>query len=117
MSLKYQTIAYGFLQDLYRDNQLEQVQTFKAMYDAQSLKHEQITSAETIVVSDLDDDEIVNTDSDTTTASGSSNALSIGWITIGLFLLGLITRAKYKTTWLISLINKNGPPVWGLFFL
>jgi len=52
VSLNYQTIAHGFLQDLYRDNQLEQVQDFKAMYDAQSLKHEQITSAQTTVVSD-----------------------------------------------------------------
>jgi hypothetical protein len=52
VSLNYQTIAHGFLQDLYRDNQLEQVQTFKAMYDAQSLKHEQVASAQTTVVSD-----------------------------------------------------------------
>jgi len=51
VSLNYQTIAHGFLQDLYRDNQLQQVQTFKSMYDAQSLKHEQITSAETTVIS------------------------------------------------------------------
>ena len=52
VSLNYQTIGYGFLQDLYSDADLEQVQTFKAMYDAQSLKHEQITSAQTTVVSD-----------------------------------------------------------------
>jgi Zn-finger protein len=52
VSLNYQTIAHGFLQDLYRDNQLQQVQDFKAMYDAQSLKHEQITSTQTTVVSD-----------------------------------------------------------------
>ncbi len=52
VSLNYQTIGYGFLQDLYSDDDLEQVQTFKAMYDAQSLKHEQITSAQTTVVSD-----------------------------------------------------------------
>ena len=52
VSLNYQTIAHGFLQDLYRDNQLEQVDTFKTMYDAQSLKHEQIASVQTIVVSD-----------------------------------------------------------------
>jgi len=54
VSLNYQTIAHGFLQDLYRDDHLEQVKTFKAMYDAQSLKHEQITRAEKIVVSDGD---------------------------------------------------------------
>ncbi len=52
VSLNYQTIAYGFLQDLYRDNHLQQVQTFKTLYDAQSLKHEQITSAQTTVLSD-----------------------------------------------------------------
>ena len=52
VALNYQTIGYGFLQDLYSDVDLEQVQTFKAMYDAQTLKHEQITSAQTTVVSD-----------------------------------------------------------------
>ena len=52
VSLNYQTIAYGFLQDLYRDNHLEQVQTFKTLYDAQSLKHEQIASVQTTVLSD-----------------------------------------------------------------
>jgi len=52
VALNYQTIGHGFLQDLYRDNQLEQVQTFKTMYDAQSLKHEQIVSTQTTVVSD-----------------------------------------------------------------
>jgi hypothetical protein len=52
VSLNYQTIAHGFLQDLYQDIDLEQVDTFKAMYDAQSLKHELIASAQTTVVSD-----------------------------------------------------------------
>jgi hypothetical protein len=52
VSLNYQTIAHGYLQDLYREDHLEQVQTFKTLYDAQSLKHEQITSAQTTVVSD-----------------------------------------------------------------
>ena len=52
VSLNYQTIGYGFLQDLYKDGHLEQVDTFKAMYDAQSLKYELITSAQTTVVSD-----------------------------------------------------------------
>ena len=52
VSLNYQTIAYGFLQDLYSDSHLEQVQTFKALYDAQTLKHEQIASVQTTVVSD-----------------------------------------------------------------
>lgn len=52
VSLNYQTIAHGYLLDMYRDLQLEQVQAFKTMYDAQSLKYEQITSAQTTVVSD-----------------------------------------------------------------
>ena len=53
VSLNYQTIAYGFLQDLYRDNHLEQVQTFKTLYDAQSLKHEQIASVQTTVSNNI----------------------------------------------------------------
>jgi hypothetical protein len=52
VSLNYQAIAHGFLQDLYGADHLEQVQTFKTMYDAQSLKHEQVASAQTTVVSD-----------------------------------------------------------------
>ena len=52
VSLNYQTIGFGFLQDLYLDADLEQVQTFKTLYDAQTLKHEQIASAQTIVLSD-----------------------------------------------------------------
>ena len=52
VSLNYQTISHGFLQDLYRDAHLPQVQTFKALYDKQSLKHEQVASAQTTVVSD-----------------------------------------------------------------
>jgi len=52
VSLNYQTISHGFLQDLYRDNQLEQVQTFETMYEAQSLKYEQVSGAQTTVVSD-----------------------------------------------------------------
>lgn len=52
VALNYQSLAYDFIQDLYRDSQLEPVQTFKTMYDAQSLKHELITSAQTTVISD-----------------------------------------------------------------
>ena len=52
VALNYQTIAHGVIQDLYRDNQLEQVQTFKNLYDAQSLKHETVTTAQTSVISD-----------------------------------------------------------------
>ncbi len=50
VSLNYQTITHGFLQDLYSEGHLEQVQTFKRLYDAQSLKHEQVASAQTTVV-------------------------------------------------------------------
>ncbi|MGB5676950.1 MAG: hypothetical protein WBN36_03950 [Gammaproteobacteria bacterium] len=52
VSLNYQTIAHGYLQDLYKEDHLEQVQTFKTLYTNQSLKHEQIASATTTVVSD-----------------------------------------------------------------
>ncbi len=53
VSLNYQTISHGFLQDLYADNnQLEQVLDFKRMYEAQTLKHETIDSTETNVISD-----------------------------------------------------------------
>ena len=41
------------MQDLYSDDpRPQQVQTFKTLYDAQSLKHEQVASAQTTVVSD-----------------------------------------------------------------
>jgi hypothetical protein len=52
VSLKFQTIMHGYLQDLYRDDQLQQVQDFRTMYEAQSLKHETIANAQTTVVSD-----------------------------------------------------------------
>ena len=51
-SLNYQTIAHGFLQDLYGEAHLEQVQTFKSLYEAQDLKYERIASARTTAVSD-----------------------------------------------------------------
>jgi hypothetical protein len=50
------------VQDLYNDIQLEQVQTFKTMFDAQNLKHEQITSTRTTVISNVDT--AVDTDGD-----------------------------------------------------
>ena len=52
VALNYQAISHDFVQDLYRDSQLEPVQTFRTMYEAQSLKHEQITSVQTTVLSD-----------------------------------------------------------------
>lgn len=53
-ALNYQTISYAFLQDLYSESQLEQVQTFKNLYDPQSLKHEQMANVQTVVASDVD---------------------------------------------------------------
>ncbi|MCW9047684.1 MAG: hypothetical protein OQK46_06345, partial [Gammaproteobacteria bacterium] len=85
VALHYQTIKHGFLQDLYRDIQLEQVKTFKAMYDARSIKHELITSAQTTVfnanagANDSDNNTNDNDsthDSDNTTADDVSNAES-----------------------------------------
>jgi hypothetical protein len=116
VSLNYQTIAYGFLQDLYQDSQLVQVQTFKTMYDAQSLKHEQIASAQTTVVSDGGSDPSPDTDTesdntepsstltaidestvdDSSTSTSSSGTLS--WITAGLFLIALITRIRVRAS-------------------
>jgi hypothetical protein len=49
VDLNYQSIMHGFIADLYRDSDLPEVQTFKNMYDPQSLKHETITSAQTLV--------------------------------------------------------------------
>ncbi|NNJ97196.1 MAG: hypothetical protein HKP12_08545 [Gammaproteobacteria bacterium] len=49
VSLNYQTIEYAFLQDLYSYDQLDQVKAFRAMYDAQDLKYEQIARAQTVV--------------------------------------------------------------------
>ena len=114
VSLNYQTIAYGFLQDLYQDSQLVQVQTFKTMYDAQSLKHEQIASAQTTVVSDGSSDPSPDTESDNTESSTSPTAIdestvddsstsatssgTVSWITAGLFLIALITRIRVRTS-------------------
>ncbi|NOQ78687.1 MAG: hypothetical protein GQ546_04735 [Gammaproteobacteria bacterium] len=53
VSLNYQTISHGFLQDLYDDSgQVGQVDDFKAMYDKQSLKHEVMVSTQSTVISD-----------------------------------------------------------------
>ena len=50
VDLNYQTIMHGFIMDLYKDESLPEVKAFKAMYDAQSLKHETIQSAQTVVI-------------------------------------------------------------------
>ena len=52
LDLNYQPLAHGSEQDIYRDIQLKQVQTFKTMNEAQSLKHEVIASTQTTVLSD-----------------------------------------------------------------
>lgn len=54
--LNYQPISHGFLEDLYRDGHLDQVQRFKMLYDEQDLKYEQVATAETWVVSDIASD-------------------------------------------------------------
>ncbi len=51
-TLNFQTLAYGFVQDLYSDAHLGEVQTFKTLYDAQTLKHELVDSIQTVVISD-----------------------------------------------------------------
>lgn len=44
--LNYQTLAYGFLQDLLRDDQVPEVERFRAMYEASDVRAERIASAE-----------------------------------------------------------------------
>ena len=41
----YQTLAYGFLQDLLRDDQVPEVDRFRAMYEASDVRAERIASA------------------------------------------------------------------------
>ncbi len=53
VSLNYQTISHGFVQDLYDDNQLQEVNDFQRMYDAQSLKHELMASTQSTVISGI----------------------------------------------------------------
>ena len=43
-------------------------------------------------------DSIVFADSSADQTGGTSNLLGINWISIGLFLLGLLTRTKYRST-------------------
>ena len=107
VSLNYQTIAHGFLQDLYRDDHLEQVQTFKSMYDAQSLKHELITDAEITVTNGNSNilpatDNINTNDSDSgddsDATSGSAGLFVISWMIISLSLVRLLTGARNKVS-------------------
>jgi len=98
-SLNYQTIAYGFLQDLYQDDQLEQVQAFKRMYDAQSLKHEQITSTHTTVVSSgteshVSDTEAVMINDSPDIKSGSGSISFTGLLVMFMWSLTLIYIRK-----------------------
>ena len=53
VSLNYQSITHGALVDLYRDDDTPEVKDFKSMYDAQALKFETITVAETQIESRL----------------------------------------------------------------
>lgn len=51
VALNYQTIMYGFLQDLYKEDYLPEVGEFKRMYKNQNLKYEQISSTQIKMVS------------------------------------------------------------------
>jgi hypothetical protein len=90
------------------------------MYDAQSLKHEQIASAQTTVVSDGGSDPSPDTDTDTDTESdntepsstltaidestvddsstSTSSSGTLSWITAGLLLIALITRIRVRAS-------------------
>jgi hypothetical protein len=97
VSLNYQSITHGALVDLYQEDDTPEVKDFKSMYDAQALKFETITVAETQIESRLaaepveeseevqTDDagampsvetESITTDSQQTTSGGGG---SIGW--------------------------------------
>lgn len=76
-TLNYQPIMHGFIKDLYRDTDQEQVLTFKTLYDAQSLKHEQIASTQTSVInSGLPAPVVDLSASPTTIAEGESSTLT-----------------------------------------
>jgi len=94
VSLNYQTIAYGFLQDLYQDDQLEQVQTFKTMYEAQSLKHEQIVSAQTTVT--VDELSVVSPVDDSEPESSGGSVSITGLLIIIMWNLSLFFGRKEK---------------------
>jgi hypothetical protein len=49
VNLYYQPLSHGMLEDLFKDNDLEQVSRFESMYDSLTLKHETMTSAKTVV--------------------------------------------------------------------
>jgi hypothetical protein len=49
VSLNYQPLSHGMLEDLFKDNDLEQVSNFESMYDSLTLKHETMASAKTVV--------------------------------------------------------------------
>jgi len=47
--LKYQTLSYGHLQDLFKDNHIQRVAEFKAMFDTATIRAETIASVSQIV--------------------------------------------------------------------
>ncbi|MEN8180107.1 MAG: multiheme c-type cytochrome [Pseudomonadota bacterium] len=47
--LKYQSLSYGHLQNLFEDNDLQEVERFKRMFDSASIRDETIDSASTPV--------------------------------------------------------------------
>lgn len=81
VSLDYQPLSHGMLEDLFKDNDLEQVSNFESMYDALTLKHETMASAKTVIER-----------SDIPTEGGSG---SIGTLLL-LFLSMLLAVARFS---------------------
>ncbi|NNJ92031.1 MAG: hypothetical protein HKP55_10170, partial [Gammaproteobacteria bacterium] len=85
VALNYQTIMHGFIQDLYQDNHLQEVNSFLAMYQQQNLKHENIASLQTTITDtdkdgtdnsiDIDDDNDGLSDDDEINIHGTSPTL------------------------------------------
>jgi hypothetical protein len=112
--LNYQSISHGSLMDLYRDDDTPEVAAFKSMYDAQSLKFETMTVAETQIDSRVltepvtEDEEVQTGDTETipsvetesitiesqqTTSAGGGG--SIGWsMLLMLLVAGLFRRER-----------------------
>ena len=79
VSLNYQPLSHGMLEDLFKDNDLEEVSSFESMYDSLTLKHETMAIAKTIVK--------------TSTSTGGGGG-SIG-MTLFIFLSMLVAAARF----------------------
>ncbi|MEJ2526220.1 MAG: hypothetical protein P8Y73_11740, partial [Desulfuromonadales bacterium] len=49
VKLNYQSISYGDLMDLYKDDETPEVRSFRNMFDAQPLKYETMVAAEALI--------------------------------------------------------------------